>query len=79
MVIPRQQYEAEAFRQLSDCDYYTPLDTSTDFHIGKRLCVLLSQLRRNGFLSPREERALRPSPGYRPRKLYLLPKLHKKS
>ncbi len=79
MIVPRQHYEAEAFRQLCDTNFYQSLDKSSDFYVSKRLKVLLSHLHKSGFLSTREERALQPPMSSRPRNFYLLPKLHKKS
>ena len=77
MILPKENYDNEAYRQLSNDAFYRPIDNSTaDFTRG-RLNNLLCFLYRSRFLSLRELRALRPPSEPASRHFYMLPKLHK--
>ena len=77
VILPTDKYVAEAERQLRDEKQYRATDANIDFITGQRLKVLLLHLRNTGFISVREFRALSPPPDFKPRRFYLLPKVHK--
>lgn len=78
-ILPNTQYESEAYRQLCDETFYLPIDRDIDPHVYKRLVILLSSLYSRKFLSRREALALEPNKPGKPRRFYLLPKVHKSS
>ena len=79
MIVPRSSYDAEAYRQLTNEDFYEPASSDPDRHVLQRLKVLLTLLREHHFISRREFLALQPPSSPSARLFYLLPKLHKSS
>lgn len=77
MIVPRNHYEAEAYRQLTNEQFYVPLPAEYDHLVRQRVLNALSYLRAKGFLSKREESALQPERDFNLRNFYLLPKVHK--
>lgn len=77
MVLPREDYEAEGLRQLSDTAFYASDCQDFTLSTKQRLLSLLHLLQKSGFLSKREEKALAPPSEHRDREFYLLPKAHK--
>ena len=72
-----EQYFAEAECQLHDNERYLPTDINVDLFTQQRLTLLLRQLRRTGFISTRELKALLPPVPYKQRRFFALPKIHK--
>ena len=77
VIVPSKKYEQEAYRQLSDTSRYRETVNDVDRATKQRLTVLLQHLRNAAFISPREFRALLPPEKYKPRRFFLLPKVHK--
>lgn len=77
VIVPRADYDAEAFKQLRDEDFYQPVKSSLQTSVRNRLVNFLIYLRRTGFLTRRECRALAPPNCPREREFYLTPKIHK--
>ena len=77
VIVPTRKYEEEAFRQLSDTRRYLETSEDLDRRTKQRLTALLQHLRNTNFVSPREFRALLPADDYKPRRFFLLPKVHK--
>ena len=77
MIVPTEKYEREANRQLSDTQRYRETTEDIDRRTKQRLTALLQHLRNTNFVSPREFRALLPADNYKPRRFFLLPKVHK--
>ena len=79
MIIPKSDYQSEAFRQLNDSTFYKRLceDNNINKFTGQRLDNLLQFLYKKGFLSKRELLALKPPESPQERLFYLLPKIHK--
>ncbi len=77
MVLPRSSYDAEAYRQLTNEDFYEPITSNPDGPVLQRLNVLFGLLRDRDFITRREFLALKPPPSPHARLFYLLPKLHK--
>ena len=77
VIVPTDKYEREANRQLSDTNRYRETTDDIDRVTKQRLTVFLQHLRNTGFISPREFRALLPPEEYKPRRFFLLPKVHK--
>jgi len=77
VIVPTVKYEQEASRQLSDTKRYKEMTSDIDRVTGQRLTALLQHLRNTNFISPREFRALLPPEKFKPRRFFLLPKIHK--
>ncbi len=77
MILPRDEYEAEAERQLSDTRFYAADSKDLASFTKQRLCNFLNILCKKGFISKREMKALEPPRSPRNREFYLLPKAHK--
>ena len=76
-VLPLSSYEHEAYRQLADDDFYTPIDRDLILPTRQRLNQFLTLLHNRRFLSSRERRALEPPKEPNQRRFFLLPKIHK--
>jgi hypothetical protein len=77
VIVPRAEYESEALRQLSEANFYRPLDAPLTDLVATRLSNFLNFLQRKHFLTRREVRALQPPDAPVDRRFYLIPKLHK--
>lgn len=77
MIVPKKDYEAEAFRQLANSDFYLPIEKSVAAFTKGRLSNFRDFLYKSRFLTLRESRALRLPDEPKDRRFYLLPKLHK--
>ena len=77
MVLPRDEYVAEAHRQLSDTNFYAAVSTDLSSFTKQRLANFLNILYKKAFISLREFKALEPPCNPRDREFYLLPKAHK--
>ena len=70
-------YDNEAFRQLSNTQYYQPNSSDKSLFLKQRLRILLNNLHKRKFLTKRELQFLLPHEDVDKRNFYLLPKLHK--
>ena len=77
VILPASHYHLEALSQLQNPRFYHSATTEPTRHITARLKQLLSHLRSKKAISTREYRYLLPPSAPRPRRFYLLPKLHK--
>ena len=77
MILPKDSYDREAYRQLSNSEFYSPQGKDLTTNTARILNNLLSYLRKRGFLSTREMHALQPKAKPQQRNFYLLPKMHK--
>ena len=77
VIVPTAKYKQEAYRQLNNTERYRETTGRTDINTRKRLTVLLQHLRSTNFLTATEVRALLPPETYKPRRFFLLPKVHK--
>lgn len=77
IVISRDDYRNEAYRQLCNEKFYVPVDESLCKSTAVKLTQLLNHLHKNHFINLRELRALSPPASPRDRHFYLLPKVHK--
>ena len=77
VIVPRAEYDQEAFRQLHDANFYRPIETSLRTATENRLVNFLSLLQKRRFITRRENRALMPPETPRDREFYLTPKIHK--
>ena len=77
VVMPRSDYDAEAFSQLNNADFYRPLDFPLQSFVKRRLLNFLNLLYKKRFLTRREFRALTPPEDPCDREFYLIPKIHK--
>ena len=77
IVVSRDDYCNEAYRQLCDENFYTPREDSLVRSTALKLTQLLNHLYRNHFINLRELRTLSPPEEPRDRCFYLLPKVHK--
>ena len=79
VILSAPNYIAEAERQLSNETRYTPTNSNVDLFTKQRLEALLLKLRRSGFISNREWKALLPPKPFQQRRFFALPKIHKDS
>ena len=79
IIVPRNQYESEAYRQLCNEEFYSVIHTDNTTSVAKRLDNLLSYLYKRNFISHRELGALAPSIDCNSRTFYMLPKAHKET
>ena len=77
VIMPTEKYNAEALRQLCDTRRYRCVTEDIDRATGLRLSNLLQHLYRRNFITARELRGLLPRDDYKPRRFYILPKIHK--
>ena len=77
VVMDRTLYVTEAMRQLSDPQYYAPLQSPIYPRTAVLINGILSEMVSDGFLSEKQLKFLTSADPPRPRQLYLLPKIHK--
>lgn len=77
VIMDKQQYLLEAHRQLQNSNHYVPLTHSLQHHTQTLVIPILQNLKRKGYINTKQFSFLiGPNPP-RPRKFYLLPKIHK--
>ena len=77
MILPKDAYVAEGLRQLTDPSFYSADPKDLSSFTKQRLITFLHVLRKKGFITNREFKALEPPEMPRDRYFYLLPKAHK--
>ena len=77
VILDRTQYLIEANRQLSNSAHYQPLSASMQQETQKMVRKIFSELYEKKYISAKQKRYLFGSDEPRPRKFYLLPKIHK--
>ena len=77
VVMDREHYIREAERQLNMPEYYRTLDEPMYLTTANEINQILAQLLRLGYLVPRQRLYLMGEDEPKPRKFYLLPKIHK--
>jgi hypothetical protein len=70
-------YIIEAHRQLQDLNYYRPLNDSLYLVTKVQIAVLIDQLYFCGYISDKQRKYFKGPENPRPRRFYLLPKIHK--
>ena len=76
VVMSREDYVAEANRQLSDDQYYHPLDTDPTETISSEIRSFLTEMAERGTIDSSTKAFLTPL-NPRPGRFYMLPKIHK--
>lgn len=77
VIMDREQYIWEAERQLRNTDHYVKLDKFIYTDTIPMVKNILSSLKEGGFINRKQETYLIGSENPRPRRFYLLPKIHK--
>ncbi|KAG7467708.1 hypothetical protein JOB18_018490, partial [Solea senegalensis] len=77
VIMDRQQYRTEAYRQLHNTLYYKPLDSSIQPQTQTKLRTIIQTLYNKKFISSKQRFYLFGPEHPRPRYFYLLPKIHK--
>ena len=77
VILDREDYVYEALRQLEDPSTYRPLTEPIYPETAKKITKILLSLEDQGYLKPDQVDFLTPPPEPRPRRFYLLPKIHK--
>lgn len=75
----REDYIAEAHRQLSNTEYYKPLQEPLYMDTAKEIRQILKSMKQNKIITSKELQFLQGPNPPRPRIFYLLPKIHKKT
>lgn len=77
VILDKQQYLLEAHRQLNNTNHYIPLSHSLQQETQILVKSLLQDLKQGGFINKKQlDYLIGPNPP-RPRRFYLLPKIHK--
>ena len=77
VVMDKEAYMAEAYRQLNNSNYYRKLDEPVYKENVPKLNKILQNLKNAGFITDKQVDFLRASENDRARIFYLLPKIHK--
>ena len=77
VILDRENYVAEGNRQLNNPNHYIRLDQPIFQTTSKKIDSILQDLHNHNFISAKQLLYLRPSPDSRPRRMYMLPKIHK--
>uniref|UniRef100_A0A3P9MNG8 Uncharacterized protein n=1 Tax=Oryzias latipes TaxID=8090 RepID=A0A3P9MNG8_ORYLA len=79
VIMDREDYIAEAHRQLSNTEYYKPLQEPLYMDTAKEIRQILKSMKQNKIITSKQLQFLQgPNPPH-PRIFYLLPKIHKKT
>lgn len=77
VIMDREQYLWEGLRQVNSSEHYTKLQNPIYPHTGSQVKTILDNLVKDGFINKKQREYLLGSDTPRPRRLYLLPKIHK--
>lgn len=77
VLMDRVDYIQEGYRQLNDTNYYQKLTTPIYHMTGELIHPILYTLKTSRFINHKQLQYLKGDPLPRPRKFYLLPKIHK--
>ena len=77
VIMDREQYIWEAHRQLKDTVYYKKLSKPTYLDTVPMIRKILDTLKEKRFINHKQHTYLQGPPIIRPRRFYLLPKIHK--
>lgn len=76
-ILNKQSYLKEAFRQLNNTKYYTPIPRSLKFDLLPQINDILRRLYDKGYINLAQLNYLKADKDDRLRRFYLLPKIHK--
>ena len=77
VVMDRQNYINEGYRQLSDARYYKKIDSPIFHDTGRKINDILFDLQTRNVISAKQYNYLMAEENPRPRQFYMLPKIHK--
>ena len=77
VILSKEDYRKEAFRQLNNPAHYKPLEDTIAPQNARQINEILLQLLDRKHIDKKQLEYLRPPPEPRPRYFYLLPKIHK--
>lgn len=77
VIMDKTSYIREAHRQLLNTNYYQKLDQPIYPHTATRINTILDQLKTDKYLTKKQVLYLKGQTPSRPRRFYLLPKIHK--
>ena len=77
VIMDRQNYINEGYRQLDDARYYEKIDAPIFHDTGKKINEILFDLQNRHIISPKQYDYLKAPENARPRHFYMLPKIHK--
>lgn len=77
VILDREQYLWEGLRQLNNPEHYTKLSQPIYPHTGEEVKIILDNMVKDGFINKKQRQYLLGSDTPRPRRFYLLPKIHK--
>ena len=77
VIMDRQNYINEGYRQLSDTQYYEKVPDPNYLETSTKINEILQDLLIKKFISEKQFQYLKPSEEIRPRQFYMLPKIHK--
>ena len=77
VIMTREQYRDEAYRQLNDTNNYSKIDYPLSKQTSSKIVRILKQMKSRKFISYTELNYLMPPANFSTRRFYLLPKIHK--
>lgn len=77
VILDRDAYLKEAYRQLNDIKYYVRLNKPVYHDNASKISEILNDMNLDGFISNEQLEFLSGPRDYRPRNIYFLPKIHK--
>ena len=77
VVMQKADYIKEAERQLNNPLHYKKISAPIYPNVAKRYSEIIQNLREKGFINQKQANYLKPNSDARPRRFYLLPKIHK--
>jgi hypothetical protein len=77
VILDRDAYLKEAYRQLNDVKYYVRLSKPVYHDNASKISKILNAMNHDGFITDEQLEFLSGPRDYRPRNIYFLPKIHK--